>query len=323
MSPVRPAIAPVVLGCCPGPARCVLCVPAAPSLAPAAIRAVLQARTEADRPVQLNFYGGPPPTDAQLAAADGAPIGVRVRPDLLSRADAARLIAAGVVHIELDALSLNNDVLKAAGRTHRRALVLEQLQALSQMPIELGIVLAPGLPRSSFELAVQDARDAVPFVDVARLHPVQVLRHSGLYQAMLDGQYEPLTLGEAVTVCRAMLDLFEAAGVRVIRIGQQGGPDGLGVVAAGPAHSSFRELVEARRTLDTVRGVLREAGWVDGRAPGGHVEVVCAPADVSRTRGPFNQHVRTLRAEYGLDELSVRADPTLPRGHFRVNEKTG
>ena len=153
-------------------------------------------------------------------------------------------------------------------------------------------------------------------VDTARIHPVLVLHGSGLREAHMDGMYTPLSQGEAVTVCRELLDVFAAAGVRVTRVGQQPGPDGIGRAVAGPVHSSLRELVEARRTLDALRGLLDEA------RPRGHVVLRCAPADVSRTRGPYNQHVRTLRAEFSLDALSVKADPELPRGRWAVTEAT-
>jgi histone acetyltransferase (RNA polymerase elongator complex component) len=138
-----------------------------------------------------------------------------------------------------------------------------------------------------------------------------VLLGSGLWSAHLDGFYDPLSLGQAITTCRAMLDVLEPAGVRVIRVGRQAGPDELGRAVAGPRHSSLRELVEARRTLDRLRALLS----AEDRA-GSEVVIRCAVADETRTRGPMNDNVRTLRAEFALAELLVRADPSLERGDF-------
>ncbi|MFK7927609.1 MAG: hypothetical protein AB8H79_05445 [Myxococcota bacterium] len=316
-------VAAVNLGCCQPGNACLLCGPAPVVPEPDSIAALASSLDATDAPSWVGFYGGRPPTDVELEAVQGHPITVRVRPDLLSRADVPRLLNAGVEAIELDVLTVDDRVLRGINRRYRRALVMEQLQGLHRIEVECGAVLAPGLPGSNFTTATEDARVVAPWVEVARLHPVLVLRHSGLYGALLNQAYAPLTMGEAVTVCRAMLDILEEKEVRVLRVGQQAGPDGIGIVAAGPAHPSFRELVEARRTLDTVRAVLREAGWVGDLPPGGHIELRCSPQDVSRTRGPLNQHVRALRAEYGLDEITIHPDPTLPRGHFRVNEKTG
>jgi len=319
-----PAIAAVPLGCCLQEPRCVLCAPPPERPTSTVVRALVQhtasERARPGQPTWVGFYGGRPPTNAELAAADGRPVSVRVRPDLLTRADARRLVDAGTVSIELDVLTLDRSVLKAAGRRYGPSLVREQLEGLRELGVQVGAVLAPGLPGGSFQASVDDARALAPLVDTARLHPVLVLRPSGLYQAFLDQTYVPLTLGEAVTVCRAMLDVLEQAGVKVLRVGQQAGPDGLGVVVAGPAHSSLRELVESRRTLDTLRHLFRDAP-LDDTPDGSQVVVRCAPADVGRARGPKNQHVRTLRAEFGLSELRVKPDPDLPRGTFRVGAR--
>ena len=110
-----------------------------------------------------------------------------------------------------------------------------------------------------------------------------------------------------------MMDVLEAAGVAVIRVGQQPGPDELGRAVAGPAHSSLRELVESRRALDQLQDLM-----ADLPRTARVVAIRCAPADVGRVRGPRNQHVRTLRADHSLDELEVRPDPELPRGTYAV-----
>ena len=127
--------------------------------------------------------------------------------------------------------------------------------------------------------------------------------------------YTPLELGTAIDVCAELLDLFEANGVKVIRVGMQPGPDGFGRAAAGPRHTSLRELVEANRTLKRLRSML------DGVKPKTHVTILCASADQTRTRGPLNQHIRTLRADYKLAEVSIAVADHLERetGNFKYS----
>ena len=48
------------------------------------------------------------------------------------------------------------------------------------------------------------------------------------------------------------------------------------------------------------------------------VEILCAASDETRTRGPLNGHIRTLRAEYQLKDLSVSVASDLIRGMWRV-----
>jgi len=313
---VSHVVAPLQLGCCPDEPRCLLCPPPPHPPTPEYVSALVQYyRTERAEPgdeVWAAFYGGPPPSDALLRAAGNVPKRVRVRPDLLSRDDARRVVDAGVTAIELDAVSFDDRVLREARRPYRAALLDEMLVGLRGLGVRVGVVLWPGLPGSSFESSIADARHAAPLVDTARLHPALVLRGSALQAAHIDGLYRPLELGEAVTVCRAMMDVLEEAAVQVIRVGLQPGPDGYGKALAGPRHPALRELVEARRTLEALHDL------VDGTPPGTHVVIRCAPPDEARTRGPFNQHIRDLRARFGLSGVQIRPDPDLPRGAWAV-----
>ena len=306
------AVVPIRLGCCPEPERCRICAPlpspATPELVDALIGAVREEQPE--RELRVRFFGGPPPSDSLIEAAGAVPFDVRVRPDLLDRAAAARLHQAGVVGIELDALTFHTPALRAVRRRYAGPRLVTMLEGLGELGVERGIVLAVGLPGQDHDTSLQDAATATGLVETARLHPLLVLKHSDLWHAHLDGRYEPLSLGQAVTTVSAMLDRLEPAGVEVIRVGQQPGPDGLGKWMAGPRHSSLRELVEARRTLARLRNRLRAVN------PGGVLVIRCATADETRTRGPLNDNVRTLRAEFGFAEVIICADPTLERGEF-------
>lgn len=309
-----PIVVPVVLGCCPDAPRCALCAP--PPQPPDAelVQALVENYRRDGRALRVGFYGGAPPTDAQLDAIAGLPFVARVRPDLLSRSELARLADRGATGIELDALTFHDPALASIGRRYRAARVCEQLAGIACAGLAPGLVLAPGLPSTSHAVAVEDARIAAGLARFARIHPVLVLDGSGLHRAHLDGTYTPLGLGEAVTTCRAMLDVLHEAGVEVIRVGQNPAADGLGRALAGPRHPALRQLCDARLVLAVLHARL------EGTPPGSRVAIRCHPADETCARGPFNQHVRTLRAAYGLAELRVRPDPSLDRGEFVLTD---
>ncbi len=314
-----PVVAPINLGCCPHEPRCVLCPPTSHTQEPETIKALLDAIRRDRSPegaLTVGFFGGPPPTPEQVDAIGGLPFVARVRPDLLTRADAARLVDAGATSIELDLLSFDDTLTKAAGRHYRSDLVDLMCAGLSGKVRVVG-VLAPGLPGSSFDHALRDAVHACERLDAVRIHPVLVLEGSRLARLYASGGYLPLTVPDAVTVCRAMLDVLEANGVDVIRVGVQAGPDEAGRPIAGPVHSSLRELVEARRTLDRLRGLLEQV------PAGARVDLRIAPADETRTRGPLNLSLRTLRAEFGFEEVRVVIDPELPRGTVEIGWTVG
>jgi histone acetyltransferase (RNA polymerase elongator complex component) len=313
-------VVPVQLGCCPDPqgsgrSRCRLCPPSPAPPTTEYIQALVENyrrdRLGPDDVLRVTFFGGPPPTSEWIRAA-GVPVTVRVRPDLLSRAEAERLLDEGVREIELDLLSFSDHALKSMRRTYPAARVETMALTLRERGVRVGLVLSPGLPNTSRETAIQDARRAADLADFVRIHPTLVLEHSGLRDWHLEGLYRPLGLAEAVDVCRDMLDILEEAGVEVIRVGLQPGPDGFGHAVAGPKHPAFRQLVESERTLRTLRQMFTED--YQGRS----VEILCAGPDETRTRGPLNQHIRTLRAEFRLKHLSVSVAKDLSRGMWRV-----
>jgi hypothetical protein len=108
-----------------------------------------------------------------------------------------------------------------------------------------------------------------------------------------------------------MCEVLTAGGTEVIRIGVQKA-DGAGRAVAGPAHPALRQLVDARGALARLRSATQFV------PRGAAVVLRVARADETVTRGPFNQHVRTLRAEGSLSSVRVVGDPELPRGTLLV-----
>ncbi len=317
----RTVVVPVQLGCCPETPRCLLCASSSAHPDAATVAAMVDhyrhERAGPDDLVRLGFYGGPPPTDELLEATGGLPFIARVRPDLLTRADAARLQARGAIGIELDVLCFDDEVLRVTGRRYRQKRVDEQIEGITASGLAVGIVLAPGLPGTDHDSAVRDAEHAVRRgVRFARLHPVVVLADSGLRELHMDGRYVPLELGQAITTCRAMMDVLEAADVDVVRVGQNPSADELGRAVAGPRHSALRQLVQARRFLEVLR---RDSAWVP---MGAELVIACNPADETAVRGPFNRHLRAIRAERGLSRVTVQPDPMLIRREIRLTVET-
>jgi len=273
-------------------------------------------RARSQDQLSVAFFGGLPPTDAMLDAIGGLPFTVRIRPDLLTRARAAELVDRGLSGIELDVGTFDDFALRWCGRPYTSGRVIEMATSLRERGLRVGAVLTPGLPGTDFETACRDAEIAAQHVQTARLQPALVLSGSRLQQMYEQGRYTPLTTEVAVETCRQMMEVLEAAGVRVIRVGAQPGPDGMGRLIAGPYHPSLRELVESKRAQDAIRRQIAQIE--DAKA----ILIRCAPADETRARGPANANLRVFRVEFGLEQVVVQADPGLTRGEWAV-EKTG
>ena len=316
----RRVVVPIDLGCCPAdaPARCALCAPAPEMPDPELVDAYVYAArrdmaddAEKDELV-VSFLGGPLPAAPLLDALDGARFTARVRPDLFTRTDLARLVDAGASGIEVDALTFDDHALRRCGRMYGGKRIDEILAGVKAAGLEAGIVLAPGLPGTDPDTLRADAHRAD--ADIARIHPVLVRSGSTLERWFTEGMYRPLSVDDAVELCREMADTLEARGIRVVRIGIQP-HEAEGAVIAGPVHSSLREVVETSRILTRLRVAL------DGTPPGAYIEVRCARSDEARTRGPENRNVAVLRIEFGLAEVRVVADDGLARGELTVVER--
>lgn len=308
-------MAPINLGCCRGTDRCLLCNPPPPLPTPDVVEALVasyRGRPGQTGPVVPAFFGGDPPPAPLVEALGGLPYHARVRPDALSKGEARRLITTGCVRIELDVLTLHGGALRTVNRRYGPKLAMEMVDTLGEWGVAVSVVLAPGLPSMAYRDSVADAEAFAGRVPLARLHPVLVLDRAGLREFHAEGRYVPLTVGDAVTVCRTMMDRLEPAGTEVIRVGQQPAHDGLGRAIAGPRHTALRELVESRRALDAIQAQCRA---LPDRS---EARIRCNPADVGRVRGPMNQHIRTLRAENRLASVDVKADPGIPRGQYLV-----
>ena len=72
------------------------------------------------------------------------------------------------------------------------------------------------------------------------------------------GLYKPLSLYMAVLFAAFMQKKFAQAGIRIVRMGLQAGPELEDSLLAGPWHPAFGELVKSRLMLQTTRKLLAQ-----------------------------------------------------------------
>ena len=158
--------------------------------------------------------------------------------------------------IELGVQSLDDHVLKAAGRGHSSLDVLNASKLIKKYDITLGHQIMPGLPKDTFEKDIERVKKSIGMKpDIIRLYPSLVIKDTPMEEMYLQGTYKPYTLMEAVEICEKLNRLYEEANINVIRMGLQPteniaeGKD----VIAGPFHPAFRELVEGYKISKDIR----------------------------------------------------------------------
>jgi histone acetyltransferase (RNA polymerase elongator complex component) len=223
------------------------------------------------------------------------------RPDMISQAVMKILKNAGFMELELGIQSMDDDVLASAGRGHTASDAFHASALVKSSGMRLGVQIMPGLPG-------EDARSFLKTVDAviglnpdtARIYPAVVLSGTKLEELYLKGEYQPLSLHEAVSRALYASVRLESRGCTILRMGLPSSPQIQ--VRAGPYHQSFGFLVRslgyrimARRMMDIL---------------GNECELVVNPSAITELLGFKRNNISGLRFSYSFDA-------TLPRGYIR------
>ena len=157
--------------------------------------------------------------------------------------------------IELGVQSLDDEVLRKAGRGHSVNDVIVASKLIKEAGFTLGHQIMPGLPGDSFEIDIETTKKSIEMKpDICRIYPSLVIKDTPMEDMYNRGDYVPYSLDEAVYISGEMLKLYNEAKIKVIRIGLQPtdtittGKD----IVDGPFHPAFRELVEGHLICETL-----------------------------------------------------------------------
>lgn len=189
-------------------------------------------------------------------------IRLSTRPDYISEYILTYLKEYGVNIIELGVQSLDEEVLKKAGRGHSIQDVIEASRLIKEFGFVLGHQIMPGLPGDTFEKDIRTTEASLEMKpDICRIYPSLVIKDTPMEYMYNRKTYIPYTLEEAVEISKAMYSMYMNAGVQVIRIGLQPTEsinEGVDVIA-GPFHPAFRELVESSLLIDKIFEAMKDA----------------------------------------------------------------
>lgn len=314
------------------PHQCIFCnqknitgrrSPIEPSDIPREIEKHLHTKTSKE-PVEVAFYGGTftalQPHVQHRYLAQILPfirsgrighIRVSTRPDCIDRDILALLKEHCVEVVELGAQSMNDDVLARSGRGHTAADTLRAVRLLQEEGFRTGLQLMPGLPGDSMQTigkTIDTVSELKP--ESVRLYPALVIKDTPLADFYRRGLYEPLTLEQAVAVCKDAYRKFAAATIKVIRMGLQPTEDleKPGMILSGPYHPAFRQLVESAILLDGMRAALKAASFRRA-TPVFRIH----PKDLSSAIGQRRGNVERLRKEFTLTDVCFAEDPGVGR----------
>ena len=173
-------------------------------------------------------------------------IRLSTRPDYISHEILDLLGRYSVKHIELGLQSMDDQVLNACLRGHTAQQAEDACRAIVEAGFSLTGQMMIGLPGASLETELFTARRICALgATSARIYPTVVFHGTPLCTMTARGEYQPLTVAEAVTRSAAVLGIFEEASVPCIRIGLCASEDLISPeqVLAGPNHPALGELI--------------------------------------------------------------------------------
>ncbi len=245
--------------------------------------------------------------------------GIRLstRPDYIDENILGILKEYGVTAVELGAQSFCDDVLDLSRRGHKAEDIERASKLIKEYGFSLVLQLMTGLPGDTREKTLFTANSAAALnPDAVRIYPCVVVKDTCLADMMQAGEYEPLTVDEAVFRAAEMAEIFMEKGIKILRIGLHSSDlvrdDS---VLGGGFHPALGEMVISRLYLKEAEKQLSEKE-TDLKNVVFEVEKGC----ISKMNGQKRCNILYLEEKYGVKIKTVEV-LSLPKGFRYVKLK--
>ena len=247
-------------------------------------------------------------------------IRISTRPDYIDKKILKMLKKYKVETIELGVQSANDYILKQSQRGHTFEDVKKASKLIRWYGFKLGHQMMVGLPESTRLDEINTARELIKLKPkMVRIYPVLVIKNTKLEKDYMNEKYKPLTVVQAVEICKELVVMFKKKGIEIIRIGLQNtdtitDPKQSGSeVVAGPYHPAFRQLVESGLWYDTIVTKIKQLNVKVKK-----VEIIVNPQDANNVIGHKRENIEKLKDMYSLD-LIVKQDENIKPGKSELN----
>ncbi|MBR5528680.1 MAG: radical SAM protein [Clostridia bacterium] len=241
-------------------------------------------------------------------------IRLSTRPDYIDGEILDILSRYGVRHIELGIQSASDKVLSACRRGH----TFEQTERACRLINERGFILGgqmmTGLPSSTPGDEIYTAREICRLgAKETRIYPTVVFRETELCNMAQNGEYLPLTIGDAVSRTAECLKIFIRNGVKVLRVGLQSGENlsDPNEVFAGANHPALGELCESAVYLDLIKEKITQLGSVPQDAKTLTVFAPCGETSkISGQKKHNKNEISRILSEMGCRNINIKIKET-------------
>ncbi len=241
---------------------------------------------------------------AQSFLADKRVKGIRLstRPDYINKEILENLKNKGVTAIELGVQSMSDEVLSRNKRNLKSESAVKASSLIKEYGFELGLQMMTGMYGSDRETDIYTAKRIIELAPkTVRIYPTVVIEDTELYDIYKKGEYSPFSLEKTVDLCAELFDMFEEAGITVIRAGLMSSYEVKEGKVIGPYHSSFGELVASLRYYKKIE---KEMALMD--ICGKDAEILSERKIISQIAGNKRANIIKLKEKFRLKNLSLR-----------------
>ena len=246
-------------------------------------------------------------------------IRISTRPDYINKEILKRLKKYKVKTIELGVQSANNYILNRAERGHTFEDVIKASKLIRRYGFTLGHQMMVGLPESTRIDEINTAKALIKLKPkMVRIYPVLVVKGTKLEEEYKKGEYEPLTVVQAVETCKKLVRMFADKKIDIIRVGLQNTDEisdpknEKSEIVAGPYHPAFRQLVESEMWYDSIVEKIKKLN-----VKVKEVEVTVNPIDSNNVIGHKKENVLKLKDTYDVD-LVIKQDEKMKQGKSKI-----
>lgn len=246
-------------------------------------------------------------------------IRISTRPDYINKDILKRLKKYKVKTIELGVQSSNDYILGRSNRGHTFKDVVKASKLIRWYGFNLGHQMMVGLPEST---RIDDINTAKALIKLkpkmVRIYPVLVIKGTKLEKEYNEGIYEPLSVVQAVEICKQLVRMFTDKKIEVIRVGLQNTDEICqpgsknSEVVAGPFHPAFGQLVESSMWYDAIVEKIKKLN-----VKVKEVEVTVNPIDINNVIGHKRENAIKLKDTYEVD-LIVKKDQKMKQGNSKI-----
>ena len=247
-------------------------------------------------------------------------IRISTRPDAINREILKRLKKYKVKTIELGVQSANDYILKRANRGHTFEDVKKASKLIRWYGFKLGHQMMVGLPESTRIDEINTAKALIKLKPkMVRIYPVLVIRNTKLEEEYKEEIYRPLSVVQAVEICKELVRMFADNDIDVIRVGLQNTDEiaepgsNKSEVVAGPYHPAFRQLVESAMWYDAIVAKIKKLN-----VKVKEVQVTVNPIDINNVIGHKKENALKLKDVYDV-ELIVKQDENIKQGKSKID----